>query len=71
LADKLDGVVDELVLLGEDAKRSAGGWPTCSGAGSSAIRRLRADLDRAYHLLEHGLGQLDRPRQDLNAIHTP
>jgi len=33
-------------------------------------RRLRADLDRAYHLLEHGLGELDRPRQDLNAIHT-
>ena len=33
-------------------------------------RRLRADLDPAYHLLEHGLGELDWPRQDLNSIHT-
>jgi AcrR family transcriptional regulator len=28
--------------------------------GPSAVRRLRADLDRAYHLLEHGLGELER-----------
>jgi AcrR family transcriptional regulator len=38
--------------------------------GPSAARRLRADLDRAYHLLEHGLGELERPSQDLDAIHT-
>ncbi len=38
--------------------------------GPSATRRLRADLDRAYHLLEHGLGELERPAQDLDAIHT-
>jgi AcrR family transcriptional regulator len=38
--------------------------------GPPATRRLRADLDRAYHLLEHGLGELERPSQDLNAIHT-
>jgi AcrR family transcriptional regulator len=38
--------------------------------GPAAARRLRADLDRAYHLLEHGLGELDRPRQDLSAVHT-
>jgi AcrR family transcriptional regulator len=38
--------------------------------GPSAARRLRADLDRGYHLLEHGLGELERPLQDLNAIHT-
>jgi AcrR family transcriptional regulator len=38
--------------------------------GPSATRRLRADLDRAYHLLEHGLGELERPAQDLKAIHT-
>ena len=38
--------------------------------GPAATRRLRADLDRAYHLLEHGLGELERPSQDLNAIHT-
>jgi AcrR family transcriptional regulator len=38
--------------------------------GPAATRRLRGDLDRAYHLLEHGLGELERPSQDLNAIHT-
>jgi AcrR family transcriptional regulator len=27
--------------------------------GPGAVRRLRADLDRAYRLLEHGLGALD------------
>ena len=29
--------------------------------GPGAVRRLRADLDRAYELLEHGLGGLERP----------
>jgi AcrR family transcriptional regulator len=38
--------------------------------GPAAARRLRADLDRAYHLLEHGLGELERPSQDLGAVHT-
>jgi AcrR family transcriptional regulator len=38
--------------------------------GPSATRRLRADLDRAYQLLEHGLGGLDRPLQGLDATHT-
>jgi AcrR family transcriptional regulator len=38
--------------------------------GPAAARRLRADLDRAYHLLEHGLEELERPSQDLDAIHT-
>lgn len=28
--------------------------------GPAAARRLQADLDRAYRLLEHGLGELDR-----------
>jgi AcrR family transcriptional regulator len=28
--------------------------------GGAAVRRLRADLERAYELLEHGLGNLDR-----------
>ena len=28
--------------------------------GPGAARRLRADLERAYRLLEHGLGQLER-----------
>jgi AcrR family transcriptional regulator len=38
--------------------------------GPAATRRLRADLDRAYHLLEHGLGELERPSQGLDEIHT-
>jgi AcrR family transcriptional regulator len=28
--------------------------------GPAAARRLRADLDRMFHLLEHGLGELER-----------
>jgi AcrR family transcriptional regulator len=28
-------------------------------AGPAAVRRLRSDLDRAYRLLEHGLGALE------------
>ena len=38
--------------------------------GPAAVRRLRADLDRAYHLLEHGLGDLERRSPELGAIHT-
>jgi AcrR family transcriptional regulator len=38
--------------------------------GRAAVRRLRADLDRAHHLLEHGLGQLERSSQGLSAVHT-
>ena len=30
--------------------------------GPTAVRKLRDDLNRAYLLLEHGLGDLDRPR---------
>jgi AcrR family transcriptional regulator len=29
--------------------------------GPPAVRRLRSDLDRAYRLLEHGLGALETP----------
>jgi AcrR family transcriptional regulator len=38
--------------------------------GPSATRRLRGDLDRAYHLLEHGLSELERPARNLKASHT-
>jgi AcrR family transcriptional regulator len=38
--------------------------------GPAAVRRLRADLERAHHLLERGLGDLDRSRPDLGAVHT-
>jgi AcrR family transcriptional regulator len=36
--------------------------------GPAAVRRLRADIDRAHQMLEHGLGELGRPREDLGAI---
>jgi AcrR family transcriptional regulator len=35
--------------------------------GPAALRRLRAELERAHHLLEHGLGDLERSS---HAIHT-
>jgi len=38
--------------------------------GPAAVRRLRGDLDRAHQLLQRGLGELGRPRQDVGAIHT-
>ena len=38
--------------------------------GPAAVRRLRADLNRAYHLLEHGLGELERSSQGRSAIDT-
>jgi AcrR family transcriptional regulator len=38
--------------------------------GPSAARRLRADLERAYQLLEHGLGHLEQPSQTRTAA-TP
>jgi AcrR family transcriptional regulator len=38
--------------------------------GPAAVRRLRADLDRAHHLLEHGLAELERSSKRLSAIHT-
>ena len=36
--------------------------------GPAAVRRLRADLERAYELLEHGLGGLGLPGRDVGAI---
>jgi AcrR family transcriptional regulator len=38
--------------------------------GPLATRHLRADLNRAYTLLEHGLSELERPLQGVKAIHT-
>ena len=38
--------------------------------GASATRHLRADLNRAYTLLEHGLSELERPLKDRKAVHT-
>ena len=36
--------------------------------GPAAVRRLRADLERAYELLEHGLGGLGLPGRGVGAI---
>jgi AcrR family transcriptional regulator len=38
--------------------------------GPAAIRHLRADLDRAYTLLQHGLSELEPPPKDRKAVHT-
>lgn len=39
--------------------------------GPAAVRRLRADLDRAYQLLEHGLGGLEQSVPALGKLHMP
>jgi AcrR family transcriptional regulator len=39
--------------------------------GPAAVRRLRADLDRAYHLLEHGLGELEQSSRAPDATSGP
>ena len=39
--------------------------------GPAAVRRLRADLDRAYQLLEHGLGGLGQSAPVLGKVHLP
>jgi AcrR family transcriptional regulator len=38
--------------------------------GPAAVRRLRGDLNRAYFLVEHGLGELERDSRDAAAVHT-
>jgi AcrR family transcriptional regulator len=38
--------------------------------GPAAVRRLRADLDRAYQLLEHGLGGLGQAAPVLGQVHS-
>jgi AcrR family transcriptional regulator len=50
--------------------RSARKLALAGKQGPAAVRRLRADLERAYQLLENGLTELDRARQDVHAIHT-
>jgi Flp pilus assembly protein TadD len=39
--------------------RNAREYSLAGRSGPAAARRLRADLDRAYRLLEHGLGTLE------------
>ena len=39
--------------------RNARALALAGRSGPAAARRLRADLERAYRLLEHGLGALE------------
>jgi AcrR family transcriptional regulator len=41
--------------------RNARAQALAGRSGPAAVRRLRSDLERAYRLLEHGLGTLDSP----------
>jgi AcrR family transcriptional regulator len=74
--DVLAGTIrDELGLSAADAQvaanllfsvqwqhfRNARALALSGLSGPAATRRLRADLDRAYRLLEDGLGQLEEP----------
>ena len=38
--------------------------------GPAAVRRLRADLERAYQLLEHGLGGLGQAAPVVGQVHS-
>ena len=38
--------------------------------GPAAVRRLRGDLERAYQLLEHGLGELGQSAPVLGRVHS-
>ena len=49
-----------LVSVHRQFFRSARKQALAGKNGPAAVRRLRADLERSYELLEHGLGGLDQ-----------
>ena len=59
-AHELDAQIAANLLMGVHWQlfRNARGLALAGRTGPAAARRLRADLDRAYRLLEHGLGCL-------------
>jgi AcrR family transcriptional regulator len=79
-----EAIQAELAVVERDARLAAGllvsvHWQLFRAAreqaltgkhGPTAVRRLRADLDRAHQLIEGGLGELERPRPDLTVIDT-
>jgi len=79
-----EAIQAELTVVERDARLAAGllvsvHWQLFRAAreqalagkhGPAAVRRLRADLDRAHQLIEGVLGELERPRTDLTAIDT-
>ena len=60
---ELDAKIAGNVLVGVHWQlfRNARAQALAGRHGPAAVRRLRADLERAYRLLEQGLGELERP----------
>ena len=60
-ARPIDAKIAANMLIGVhwELFRSARAGALAGRTGPTAVRRLRADLDRAYGLLEHGLGSLE------------
>jgi AcrR family transcriptional regulator len=60
-ARPIDAKIAANMLIGVhwELFRSARAQALAGRNGPTAVRRLRADLDRAYGLLEHGLGSLE------------
>ncbi|MFL5928737.1 MAG: TetR/AcrR family transcriptional regulator [Gaiellaceae bacterium] len=77
-----EAIEAELAIDERDARIAAGllvsvHWQLFSAArtqalagrhGPAAVRRLRADIERAHQMLEHGLAELGRPREDLGGM---
>jgi AcrR family transcriptional regulator len=77
-----EAIQSELAIDERDARIAAGllvsvHWQLFTAArkqaltgkhGPAAVRRLRADLERAHQMLERGLGELGRSGEDLGAI---
>jgi AcrR family transcriptional regulator len=59
---ELDARIAANVLVGVHWQffRNARALALAGRTGPAAVKRLRADLERAYRLLEHGLGELER-----------
>jgi AcrR family transcriptional regulator len=56
-----------LVSVHRQVFRSARQQALAGKHGPAAVRRLRADLERAYELLEHGLGDLEDAKRRITA----
>ena len=70
-ADERDARIAASLLIGVHRQlfRMARTRALAGKHGPAAVRRLRADLDRAYHLLEHGLGSLEQPAAERVSVH--
>lgn len=70
-ADERDARIAASLLIGvhRQLHRMARTRALAGKHGPAAVRRLRSDLDRAYHLLENGLGSLEQPVADRVSVH--